>query len=640
MQLSEEKRYRLLVDAIVDYAIYMLDPDGMVSSWNSGAQRSKGYTAEEIIGKHFSSFYLEEDRLAGKPEEGLLRARTEGRFDTEGWRVRKDGTRYWASVVIDPVWDDDGTLVGYAKVTRDMTAQQQGKDLLRKSEEQFRILVQGVADYALYMLDTQGLVSSWNSGAQRIKGYTADEIIGRHFSTFYTPEDRANHEPERAMRISVETGRYEKEGWRVRKDGSTFWAHVILDRILDGEGKHIGFAKITRDITDKRDADMALVEAREALFQSQKLEAVGQLTGGVAHDFNNLLMAILSSLELLDSHCRDDPRALSLLANATAGAQRGAALTQRMLAFARKQELKPTRVDVRELVRGISNLLQRSAGPTVTIDTLFPLHINDVLVDGNQLELALLNLVMNARDSMSEGGRIIIATRPETIQHEPHRTGLPAGHYICLAVSDEGHGMDTQTLQRAMEPFFTTKGVGKGTGLGLSMVHGLAEQSGGRLVMHSAVGRGTTAEIWLPMAPLQVESTMEAAQLPSEPAASVVPSEALTVLVVDDDPLIAMTMNAVLSNMGHQSLEAHSGRRALELLESCGHVDVVITDYAMPGMTGIQFAERVKERWPTLPVILASGFAEVPEDFAIDIFRLPKPYGRAELKRALEQATR
>jgi PAS domain S-box-containing protein len=389
MQLSEEKRYRLLIDAIVDYAIYMLDPDGVVSSWNSGAQRSKGYTAEEIIGKHFSSFYLEEDRLAGKPEEGLLRARTEGRFETEGWRVRKDGTRYWASVVIDPVWGDDGTLVGYAKVTRDLTTQQKDKDLLRKSEDQFRILVQGVADYALYMLDTQGLVSSWNSGAQRIKGFTADEIIGRHFSTFYTPEERANHEPERAMRISLETGRYEREGWRIRKDGSSFWAHVILDRILDDEGKHIGFAKITRDITDKRNADQALAEAREALFQSQKLEAVGQLTGGVAHDFNNLLMAILSSLELLDSHCRDDPRALSLLANATAGAQRGAALTQRMLAFARKQELKPTRVDVRELVRDISDLLQRSAGPTVTIDTLFPLHINDVLVDGNQLELAM-----------------------------------------------------------------------------------------------------------------------------------------------------------------------------------------------------------------------------------------------------------
>jgi len=638
MQLSEEKKYRLLIDAIVDYAIYMLDTDGLVSSWNSGAQRSKGYTAGEIIGKHFSSFYLEEDRLAGKPEEGLLRARTEGRFETEGWRVRKDGSRYWAHVVIDPVWGDDGTLVGYAKVTRDLTAQQQGKALLRKSEEQFRILVQGVADYALYMLDTQGLVSSWNGGAQRIKGYTASEIIGKHFSAFYTPEDKANHEPEKALRVALETGRYEKEGWRMRKDGSTFWAHVILDRILDEDGKHIGYAKITRDITDKRDADQALAEAREALFQSQKLEAIGQLTGGVAHDFNNLLMAVMSSLELLENRCREDPRALKLLANAMAGAQRGAALTQRMLAFARKQELKPTQVDVRELVRDISDLLQRSAGPTVTIDTFFPLHINPVLVDGNQLELALLNLVMNARDAMPEGGRIIIATRPETIRKEPHRTGLPAGHYVCLAVTDEGQGMDEVTLKRAMEPFFTTKGTGKGTGLGLSMVHGLAEQSGGRLVIHSAVEHGTTAEIWLPMARFQAEPAEEVAKSPSEPAEPAATS-ALTVLVVDDDPLIVMTVNELLTHMGHQCLEAHSARRALEMLESGQHVDVVITDYAMPGMTGIQLAERIKERWPLLPVVLASGFAEVPEDFVIDISRLPKPYGRADLFRILEQAT-
>jgi PAS domain S-box-containing protein len=639
MHLSEERKYRLLIDSIVDYAICMLDPDGMVSSWNSGAQRSKGYVAGEIIGKHFSSFYLEEDRLAGKPEEGLMRARTEGRFETEGWRVRKDGTRFWANVVIDPVWDDDGSLAGYAKVTRDLTAQQQDKDLLRKSEEQFRILVQGVADYAIYMLDTEGLVSSWNSGAQRIKGFAADEIVGKHFSMFYTAEDRANKEPERALRLALETGRYEKEGLRLRKGGTPFWAHVVLDRILDDEGRHIGFAKITRDITDKREADMALADAREALFQSQKLEAVGQLTGGVAHDFNNLLMAILSCLELLESQCQDKPQALSLLANATSGAQRGAALTQRMLAFARKQELKPTRVDLRDLVRDIGDLLQRSAGPTVTIDTLFPLSINNVLVDGNQLELALLNLVMNARDAMPNGGRITIATRQETIRRAPHRTGLPVGHYICLAVTDEGQGMDAATLQRAMEPFFTTKGVGKGTGLGLSMVHGLAEQSGGRLVMHSAVGRGTTAEMWLPMAPLQVEADMEAEETPRGAAEPVVPFAPLTVMVVDDDPLIAMTMNAVLSHLGHQSLEAQSGRQALELLESCGHVDVVITDYAMPGMTGIQFAQRVKERWPTLPIILASGFAEMPEDFADDILRLPKPYGRADLIRALEQAT-
>jgi PAS domain S-box-containing protein len=635
MNLNEVNKYRLLVDAIIDYSICMLDIDGHISSWNSGAQRSTGYRADEIIGQHFACLYSNEDRLAGKPDEDLLTARSEGRFETESWRIRKDGTQFLASVVIDPVRTHEGTLIGYAKITRDLTERQQDKNRLRHSEEQFRRLVHSVEDYAIYMLDPQGLVSSWNSGAQRIKGYSANEIIGQHFSLFYTLEDRATHEPERALRIATETGRFEKEGWRLRKDGSSFWAHVVIDRILDDDGEHIGFAKVTQDITNKRDADLALAEAREALFQSQKLEAVGQLTGGVAHDFNNLLMAVLASLELLESHLRDDPRALNLLANAVAGAKRGAALTQRMLAFARKQELKPTPVDIKALIQGISGLLQRSAGPTITIDTVFPLTLEQVLVDSNQLELALLNLVMNARDAMPDGGRIIIAARTENVRQGNHRTGLPTGSYVCIALTDEGHGMDPETLQRAMEPFFTTKGIGKGTGLGLSMVHGLAEQSGGRLVMHSAVAHGTTAELWLPMAAAQADR----APLIEPPVVSPVQGAGLSILVVDDDPLIAMTMNAVLTDMGHQSREAHSGKVALELLETGCVVDVIITDYAMPGMTGIQFAERVKAQWPALPVILASGYAELPEDSGTDIIRLPKPYGRADLIRAINLAT-
>lgn len=635
MNLNEVNKYRLLVDAIIDYAICMLDIDGNISSWNSGAQRSTGYRADEIIGEHFACLYPIEDRLAGKPDDDLLTARSEGRFETEGLRVRKDGTQFFASVVIDPVRTHDGTLIGYAKIMRDLTERQQDKSRLRHSEEQFRRLVHSVEDYAIYMLDPHGQVSSWNSGAQRIKGYSANEIIGQHFSLFYTLEDRATHEPERALRIAAETGRFEKEGWRLRKDGSSFWAHVVIDRILDDNGEHIGFAKVTQDITNKRDADQALAEAREALFQSQKLEAVGQLTGGVAHDFNNLLMAVLASLELLESHLHDDPRALNLLANAVAGAKRGAALTQRMLAFARKQELKPTRVDIKTLIQGISGLLQRSAGPTITIDTVFPLTLEQVLVDSNQLELALLNLVMNARDAMPEGGRIIIAARTENVRQGNHRTGLPNGSYVCVALTDEGHGMDPETLQRSMEPFFTTKGVGKGTGLGLSMVHGLAEQSGGRLVMHSAVAHGTTAELWLPMAAAQADRTTAI----ETPVISPVQGEGLSVLVVDDDPLIAMTMNAVLTDMGHQSREAHSGKAALELLETGCVIDVIITDYAMPGMTGIQFAERVKAKWPALPVILASGYAELPEDSGADIIRLPKPYGRADLIRAINRAT-
>ena len=288
-----DDRYRLLVDAITDYAIYMLDRDGFVTSWNAGAQRFKGYTPSEILGEHFSRFYTEEERAAGTPARALRTAAGEGRFEQEGWRVRKDGTHFWAHVIIDPVRSPSGELVGFAKITRDLTERRKAEESLRRSEEQFRRLVQGVTDYAIYMLTPTGEVSSWNAGAARIKGYAPDEIIGEHFSRFYTDEDRSTGEPAKALALAATSGRFEKEGWRVRKDGSRFWAHVVIDPIRDDEGQVIGFAKVTRDITERKESQRALEEAREALFQSQKMEAIGQLTGGIAHDFNNLLMAVL-----------------------------------------------------------------------------------------------------------------------------------------------------------------------------------------------------------------------------------------------------------------------------------------------------------------------------------------------------------
>ncbi|HEX7944951.1 MAG TPA: PAS domain S-box protein, partial [Phenylobacterium sp.] len=336
---SADGRYRLLVDAITDYAIYMLDVDGHVTSWNAGAQRFKGYQADEIIGQHFSRFYTAEDRAAGVPARALRTAAEEGRYETEGWRLRKDGGRFWAHVLIDPIRSPTGEMLGYAKVTRDLTERRAAEQSLRRSEEQFRLLVQGVTDYAIYMLDVDGHVTNWNAGAQRIKGYKPAEIVGHHFSRFYTEADRAAGEPARALATALAEGRFEKEGWRVRKDGTQFWAHVIIDAIRDDAGQVIGLAKITRDITERRETQASLEQARLALMQSQKLEAIGQLTGGVAHDFNNLLMAVLGSLELLKKRLPDDPRALALLENAVMGAERGAALTQRMLSFARKQEL-------------------------------------------------------------------------------------------------------------------------------------------------------------------------------------------------------------------------------------------------------------------------------------------------------------
>lgn len=300
------ERYRLLVDSITDYAIYMLDADGRVVSWNPGAQRFKGYAPAEIIGEHFSRFYTPEDRAAGVPARALATARNEGRFEAEGWRVRKSGDRFWAHVVIDPIRDSSGALVGYAKITRDLTERRMAEEAVRKSEQLFKLLVQGVTDYAIYLLDREGHVSSWNAGARRIKGYEQDEIIGEHFSRFYTEEDRAQDAPRKALATAAAEGRFEKEGWRVRKNGERFFAHVVIDPIRDGSGAIIGFAKITRDITERREAQERLDEARQALLQAQKLDAIGQLTGGIAHDFNNLLMANVQCIRRVTASAIDD----------------------------------------------------------------------------------------------------------------------------------------------------------------------------------------------------------------------------------------------------------------------------------------------------------------------------------------------
>lgn len=625
----DDERYRLLVDSIVDYAIYMLDPQGRVASWNRGAQRFKGYTDAEIIGEHFSRFYTDDDRAIGLPGRALRIAETEGRFEQEGWRVRKDGSLMWAHVLIDPIRRNDGTLVGYAKVTRDLTERWAALAALERSEQHFRLLVQGVRDYAIYMLDPLGRVTSWNRGAQRFKGYTDDEIIGEHFSRFYTDEDRASGLPARALRTAATEGRFEAEGWRVRKDGTCFWAHVVIDPIRGEHGELIGFAKITRDVTERRNTEQALEDTRARFVQSQKMEAIGQLTGGVAHDFNNLLAVVLGNLHLARKRLPPDRKLLQLVENSIQAAERGATLTKRMLAFARQQKLETGPVDVPDLVRGMAELLKGSIGSGIPVDTRFPPELPLANVDANQLELALLNLAVNARDAMPEGGRITIAARDAVVAPD-EVPGLGPGRYVCLSVTDTGDGMDEQTLARATEPFFTTKGVGKGTGLGLSMIHGFAEQSGGRLFLRSVPGQGTTAELWLPEAEAgdAAKSTPEAVLSPSA-------TRPLRVLVVDDDPLVLMNTAAMLEDLGHVVKEAASGSQALHVLRCAEPFDLVITDQLMPGMNGTQLIAAISRDYPGLPAILATGYADPTEGEQADDVRLTKPFGQEELSRAI-----
>ena len=632
--LRDEGRYRLLVEAVTDYAIYMLDPHGTVVSWNPGAQRLKGYTEAEILGQHFSRFYSEADRQAGSPARTLATAAREGRFEAEGWRMRKDGGRFWAHVVVDPIRAASGELLGFAKVTRDLTERKLAEETLRRSEEQFKMLVQAVTDYAIYMLDEQGIVSSWNAGAQRIKGYSVDEVIGTHFSRFYRLEDRDRGDPAKALATAARDGRFEAEGWRVRKDGSQFWANVVIDPIRDAANRIIGFAKITRDVTEKREAALALERAREALFQSQKLDAIGQLSGGIAHDFNNLLMVILSSLELLGRRIPADERLSKLIQNATAGAKRGVALTQRMLAFARRQELHPKAVKVPDLVDGMLDLLERSLGPMIRVETTFEPDLPAVLADANQLELAILNLALNARDAMPDGGTLAISARGDNAADESGQS-TGAGRCIRLSVADSGTGMDAATLARAAEPFFTTKGVGKGTGLGLPMVYGLAAQSGGRFALTSTPGQGTTADLWLPLAPAEQAGD----RVPSSAAApSVSTAKPLRVLAVDDDSLVLTNTASMLEELGHAVLQAVSGEAALALLSQNASVDLVITDQAMPDISGLQLIDALRQRHPGLPVILATGYLEFGAESGTVVTRLAKPFGQHELATAISAA--
>ncbi|MGY4361131.1 PAS domain S-box-containing protein [Bradyrhizobium sp. i1.7.7] len=503
---------------------------------------------------------------------------------------------------------------------------------LRRSEERFRLLVEGIADHAMFMIEPNGSVGNWNLGARRLMGY-GDDIVGTSYAILHTDEDRASGAPARALLEAERYGKSAVEAWRVRRDGSRFWAEATLVAVRNESGLITGFAKIVRDIalyiSERRRAQEALDRAREALTLSQKMETIGQLTGGVAHDFNNLLAAVLGSLELLKKRLQtDDPKIQRLVDNAMQGAQRGALLTQRLLAFARKQDLKPAVVDIAALVRGMASLLKFEAG--VRIDTLFPLDLPNVKIDANQLELAILNLAVNARDAMPAGGLITISARDE--QHE---AGAP--RYVALSVSDTGCGMDEETLKHAQEPFFTTKGIGKGTGLGLSMVHGLAEQSGGRLVLKSRLGVGTTAEIWLPVA--EEEAAVPAPRAES-PAPMLRADHRLSVLLVDDDPLVLENTAAMLEDLGHAVVEARSGEEALDLLRRTQTIELVVTDYAMPVMTGLQLAEAVVVERPGTVILLSTGYAELPIDARSNLRRLSKPFDQAALEKAIEGAMR
>jgi PAS domain S-box-containing protein len=620
---AEVDRLRLFISSVTDYAIYMLSPEGKVVSWNAGAERFKGYKAEEIIGQHFSRFYSPEDQADGLPARALRTARESGKFEAEGWRMRKDGSRFWASVVIDPVRDERGELVGFAKITRDITEKRAAQEALRESEQRFRMLVQGVTDYAIYMLSPAGEITNWNAGARRIKGYEHEEVVGTHFSRFYTEKDRAAGLPARALQQASDQGRFEAEGWRVRKDGSRFWAHVVIDSIRDDQGELVGFAKITRDITERKNAAAALDETREALFHAQKMEAIGQLTGGIAHDFNNLLNVVTNGISMLRERVREpaDVRMLDAIDHA---ANRGALLTQQLLSFARQQPLKQEPRDANRVINSFEAVLRRASRNTIAFEVSLADKLPQVMLDAAQFETALLNLVANARDATPDGGRIVLST--QVVELAQKRRNLEPGRYVVVTVQDTGEGMSPDVASRAVEPFFTTKEVGKGTGLGLSQVYGMVQQSGGDLDIVSAPGQGTGMSMYFPA-------------LVGQHDEGTGPEAAEKVLIVDDQPDVLEVTSELFRTLGFEVLSANSGEDALAMLQRTPDLRLMLSDVVMPGMSGIQLAHKAMAVTPALKVILASGYANPAVDkdpSSLEGFNfLPKPYRMADLVKML-----
>jgi PAS domain S-box-containing protein len=473
----------------------------------------------------------------------------------------------------------------------------------------YRRLVHSVVDYAIFMLDEEGHVASWNPGAERIKGYAADEILGQHFSRFYTPEDVEARKPLEALETARREGRFAADGWRVRKDGTRFWASVVIDPVVEN-GKTIGFAKVTRDLTERRDAEQELSRAQEALFQSQKMEAVGQLTGGLAHDFNNLLTGITGSLDLMrarlaQGRIEDVERYITA---AQGAASRAGALTHRLLAFARRQPLNPKAIDANRLIQEIEELIRRTVSSAITIETVLAAGLWPCFCDQNQLENAILNLCINARDAMPDGGQITIETANSWVDERGgFQRDLRAGQYVVVCVSDTGSGMSEEVRSRAFDPFFTTKPKGKGTGLGLSMIYSFAKQSGGQVRIYSEVGKGTTVKIYLPRHVGEVEEAsfeLEYEELPRSESGE-------TVLIVDDEPTIRMLIGDTLFELGYRGIEAGNTAAALKVLESDVKIDLLITDVGLPGtMNGKELADLARKARPDLKVLFITGYAE------------------------------
>ena len=637
----------------VDIGLVVIDSEGCVVCWNEWMARIARRPAPEVLGQSFydvfpdarrsrlpsviaDAFQVGSSSILTHTLNALLPLRGEG------------GDPLLHNIVVRPVSSPHANycLLQITDVTVAVTRE---RVLRERQNARYHAIVDSAPDAIITVDDSRNI--QWvNGSVNNVLGYGHSELLGQKLDVLLETDnpllpalaERAGHKADTAISV---VGRY--------KNGMTGYFDVSLGHWRAEQRDFV--TTIWRDVTERVAADAALRDARDALqksneelesrveertrereialrqlHESQKMESIGQLTGGVAHDFNNLLAVILGSLSLLKKTIPDDPRISRLLDRAIQGAERGATLTSRLLAFARRQELKVEFVALQRLIPEMLDFLRHSVGPNITIHVEISSEVCAIEVDANQLELALINLAVNARDAMPQGGSLTIACHNE---ENGKRVGLPRDPFVCITVTDTGEGMSEATLARAQEPFFTTKGIGKGTGLGLSMVHGFTAQSGGAMRISSRPHEGTTVTLWLPRAKKDAKAASAETQ-----TARTKEARRLRVLLVDDDILVSMGAADMLLDLGHSVTEAPSGAHALKLLETDPPFDIVVTDYAMPGMNGFELAQRIKEKNPKLPIILATGYAELPADRSIEFGHLSKPYTSKDLASALDKA--
>ncbi len=578
---ENEELFRLLVASVRDYAIFMLDATGHVATWNAGAQAIKQYTADEIVGRHFSTFYSPEDVAAGKTEMELEVAEREGRFEDIGWRVRKDGTKFWANVVISAVRDHTGTLIGFSKVTRDLTEQRRAEQQRRAAEDRFRLLVESVRDYGVFVLDPRGHVATWNAGAERIKGYTANEIIGSHFSKFYPEEDVRAGKCELELEVAEREGRFEDEGWRVRKDGSKFWANVVVSAVRDDQGTLVGFSKVTRDLTDRKRAE----DDRAArLAAEQANRAKDEFLAMLGHELRNPLAPIVTALELIKLRSDSETKEYQVIERQVSHMMR---LVDDLLDVSRitrgKIDLKLQRLDLHDVVAKalemVSPLLEQRRHHVSVDSTAGQGYVN---ADENRLTQVFTNLLTNAARYTPPGGNIIVKLRVD-------------GQGATLDVRDDGQGIDAGLLPTVFDLFVqgnqTSERSSGGLGLGLTLVKSLVQQHGGRVTAHSSGrGQGSTFSVWLPLFAAQ----------PAEAGTrgrAVIPRaiRALRVVVVDDNEDARLLLCELLTAVGHDVKSAGEPFAALETIAE-HEPDVAILDIGLPVIDGFELAQRIRAR--------------------------------------------